>query len=56
VEGVQLSTETQNYLLLINDGKGHFKDEMAQRAPSRTRKAGMITDAPWIDVNGDEIK
>ncbi|HVX49830.1 MAG TPA: VCBS repeat-containing protein, partial [Chitinophagaceae bacterium] len=38
--------------VLVNDGKGHFKDEAATIAP-QLQKAGMITDAAWIDLNGD---
>jgi len=41
--------------LLINDGKGHFKNEIATLAPS-LQKAGMITDAAWIDLNNDGKK
>ncbi|MFT3934741.1 MAG: VCBS repeat-containing protein [Chitinophagaceae bacterium] len=44
----------QSYLL-INDGKGHFTDQTASIAPS-LQKAGMITDAAWIDLNGDNKK
>lgn len=45
--------ETPQSYLLINDGKGHFKDETSSRAPS-LQKAGMITDAAWIDLNNDK--
>jgi hypothetical protein len=38
--------------LLINDGKGHFKNEISVRAPS-LQKQGMVTDAAWVDVNND---
>lgn len=38
--------------LLINDGKGNFKDETTFLAP-QLQKTGMITDAAWIDLNGD---
>ncbi|RZM28310.1 MAG: RNA-binding protein, partial [Pedobacter sp.] len=39
--------------LLINDGKGHFTDQIKKIAPS-LEKIGMITDAAWIDLNGDK--
>jgi len=38
--------------LLINDGKGHFTDQVAVLAPG-LGKAGMVTDAVWADMNGD---
>jgi hypothetical protein len=41
----------QSYLL-INDGKGHFKDATKQYLPQLT-KLGMVTDAAWVDMNGD---
>lgn len=41
--------------LLINDGKGHYTDQMATIAPA-LQKAGMVTDAAWIDLNGDQKK
>jgi hypothetical protein len=44
--------ETPQSFLLINDGKGHFNDQTATVAP-QLQKAGMITDAAWIDLNGD---
>jgi len=40
---------------LINDGKGHFTNQMATIAPA-LQKAGMITDAVWIDMNNDAKK
>lgn len=42
----------QSYLL-INDGKGNFKDQLGTIAPA-LQKAGMVTDAAWIDLNGDK--
>ncbi len=45
--------QTPQSFLLINDGKGHFKDEISTIAPA-LQKAGMITDAAWIDVNNDK--
>lgn len=45
--------ETPESYLLIGDGKGHFKDEIASIAPS-LQKIGMVTDAAWVDLNGDK--
>ena len=42
----------QSYLL-INDGKGKFTDKITTLAP-QLQKAGMITDAAWIDINNDK--
>ncbi|GAB3962390.1 VCBS repeat-containing protein [Spirosoma harenae] len=39
--------------LLINDGKGHFSDQTEKRSEG-LRKAGMITDAVWVDYDGDK--
>jgi hypothetical protein len=47
--------ETPQSYLLINDGKGHFADATASIAPS-LQSIGMITDAAWIDLNGDNKK
>ncbi|MEJ7684155.1 MAG: VCBS repeat-containing protein [Segetibacter sp.] len=44
--------ETPRSYLLINDGKGHFTDQVTTIAPA-LQKAGMVTDAAWIDMNGD---
>jgi hypothetical protein len=38
--------------LLENDGKGNFRDVTQERAPGLI-DCGMITDAQWIDVDGD---
>jgi hypothetical protein len=38
--------------LLLNDGHGHFSDVTARLAPDLAR-IGMVTDALWIDVDGD---
>lgn len=40
--------------VLINDGKGIFSDATAQRAPA-LQKAGLVTDAVWIDINKDKL-
>jgi enediyne biosynthesis protein E4 len=39
-------------LLLRNDGRGHFTNITAERAPELQR-VGMVTDAVWRDVDGD---
>jgi enediyne biosynthesis protein E4 len=39
--------------LLVNDGRGNFKDETASLAPT-LEKLGMVTDAQWADVDGDQ--
>ncbi len=44
--------EAPESFLLINDGKGHFTDEIKTIAP-KLQYAGMITDAAWVDLNGD---
>jgi hypothetical protein len=47
--------EIPDSYLLINDGKGHFKNEIATLAPA-LQKPGMVTDAAWIDLNNDGKK
>lgn len=47
--------ETPQSYLLINDGKGHFNDKTSSIAPS-LQKTGMVTDAAWLDLNGDNKK
>ncbi|HST07059.1 MAG TPA: VCBS repeat-containing protein, partial [Gemmatimonadaceae bacterium] len=42
---------TRSYILR-NDG-GHFTDVTAQVAPDLVQPGGMITDAQWIDFDGD---
>jgi hypothetical protein len=37
---------------LLNDGHGHFTDETMRWAPA-LRQLGMVTDAAWVDLNGD---
>ncbi|WP_315820789.1 hypothetical protein [Paraflavitalea speifideaquila] len=37
---------------MINDGKGHFADQISTMAPA-LQKAGMVTDAAWVDLDGD---
>lgn len=50
-----LYPQTPASYLLINDGKGHFIDQTASLAPD-LQKIGMVTDAAWIDLNGDGVK
>ncbi|MBN1789338.1 MAG: VCBS repeat-containing protein [Bacteroidales bacterium] len=38
--------------LLENDGQGHFKDVTDERMKG-LRNAGMVTDASWMDYDGD---
>lgn len=45
--------ETPQSFLLINDGNGHFSDQTKSIAPA-LQKGGMITDAAWVDLNGDK--
>ncbi len=39
--------------VLRNDGAGRFTDVTAEVAPDLARPVGMITDAVWIDFDGD---
>jgi enediyne biosynthesis protein E4 len=39
--------------LFINDGKGQFSDQTAALAPALAQ-TGMVTDAQWLDLNGDK--
>ncbi|MFN8345737.1 MAG: VCBS repeat-containing protein [Spirosomataceae bacterium] len=45
--------EAPETYLLINNGKGVFADQTSQWAPE-LRKAGMITDAVWADIDNDK--
>jgi hypothetical protein len=45
--------EPMNGYLLENDGHGKFNDITADVAPALSR-LGMITDASWADVDGDQ--
>lgn len=40
--------------LLLNDGKGVFTDATAGLAPA-IAEMGMVTDAAWVDLNGDKF-
>lgn len=44
--------EAPRSYLLENDGKGSFKDATASLAPE-LQNLGMVTDAAWLDLNGD---
>lgn len=45
--------ETPESFILINDGKGKFSDQTTSLAPE-IKKIGMVTDASWTDLNGDQ--
>jgi hypothetical protein len=44
--------ETPRSCLLLNDGKGRFRDATATLAPGLAQ-AGLVTDAAWADLDGD---
>jgi hypothetical protein len=44
--------EVPESLLLINNGKGKFVNNVATLAPA-LQKLGMVTDATWLDINKD---
>ena len=41
--------------ILINDGKGNYKDGTMSAAPA-IKNIGMVTDAVWIDLNKDNLQ
>ncbi|WP_018617130.1 VCBS repeat-containing protein [Segetibacter koreensis] len=45
--------EAPKSYLLINDGKGRFTDKTQAIAPL-LENIGMVTDAAWVDINGDK--
>jgi enediyne biosynthesis protein E4 len=45
--------ETPASYVLLNDGRGNFSDQTAQRAPELSR-IGLVTDAVWADLDGDK--
>ena len=45
--------ETPISYILMNDGKGHFTNQIKTIAPA-IENIGMVTDATWIDLNGDK--
>jgi len=46
--------QTVSSKLLMNDGSGRFKDVTTTYAPELV-EAGMVTDAEWADMNGDQL-
>ncbi len=42
-----------DHLLLENQGDGKFVDVTRSKAPNLKANSGMITDAKWIDLDGD---
>lgn len=46
--------ETPRSYLLINDGSGRFSEQTKAVAPP-IEHIGMVTDAAWVDLNGDEV-
>ncbi len=44
-----------DHLFLENDGKGNFKDA-TERLAYDLKDAGMVTNAVWADMNGDDKK
>ena len=46
--------ESPGSFLLVNNGKGIFTDQTAVIAPFFST-LGMVTDAKWVDINGDKI-
>ncbi|MES1182024.1 MAG: FG-GAP-like repeat-containing protein, partial [Flavobacterium sp.] len=47
--------EAPESFILLNDGKGVFRNATAQVAPS-LQHIGMVTDAEWVDINKDGKK
>jgi hypothetical protein len=45
--------EAPTSYLLLGDGHGRFVDQTARWAPA-LRHLGMVTDAAWVDMNGDQ--
>ena len=50
-EPLSYGVPTNSYLL-VNDGKGNFKDETVALAPA-LQNLGMVTDAVWLDYDRD---
>jgi hypothetical protein len=44
---------TRSYVL-HNEGRGQFKDVTESVAPALAKPVGMITDAAWVDLDGDK--
>jgi len=45
---------TPHSYILLNDNKGNFTDATETVSPA-LKSIGMVTDAAWVDVNGDKI-
>ena len=45
--------ETPASYILVNDGKGHFTNETL-KYNAELQHIGMVTDAAWVDMNGDK--
>jgi hypothetical protein len=45
---------TPHSYILLNDSKGNFTDATETVSPA-LKSIGMVTDAAWVDVNGDKI-
>ncbi len=45
--------ETPRSYVLINDGKGNFSDQ-TEKVSAALSHLGMVTDAKWIDLDGDK--
>jgi hypothetical protein len=45
--------EAPESYILINDGKGKFSNQTANYNPA-IKNIGMVTDAAWVDMNGDK--
>jgi hypothetical protein len=44
--------EVPRSYVLVNDGRGNFSDQTRRLAPALER-LGLVTDAAWVDLNGD---
>ncbi len=42
-----------SHLFLVNDGKGNFTKDL--KRSSVIKVAGMVTDATWVDIDGDKL-
>ncbi len=47
--------ESPRSYILINDGKGNYSDQ-TEEIQSALKYPGMVTDAAWADVNGDQLE
>ncbi|MEZ4859583.1 MAG: VCBS repeat-containing protein, partial [Flavobacteriaceae bacterium] len=44
-----------NHVFLQNEGNGTFKN-VSQKVVAEVKQSGMITDAKWVDIDGDTLK